>query len=154
MKLHIIAVGKRHDTALTEAINEYTVRLQRYWPLAWQLLSSPHAHMSPEEQRQRESAAILAALHPADIVILLDERGTEWSTPQLAQQMEAWRLRSERLVYIIGGAHGVTEEVRQRAHKVWALSPLVFPHHIVRLLLSEQLYRAATIIKGEPYHHS
>lgn len=154
MKILILAVGKRHDARLDAAITTYVLRLQRVWPLEWQFIPSPHAKLSPHEQKQAEAVGLLKAIRPDDMVVLLDERGIMWDTPQLAAFLDDAQHTAKRLVLVIGGAHGVTAEVAARAHKVWALSKLVFPHQIVRLVVAEQLYRASAILRGEPYHHS
>ncbi len=100
---------------------------------------------------QDESEAILRRLKPDDVVILLDERGKNMSSPELSELILAHTDR--HIVFIIGGAYGVNEEVRRRADVLWSLSRLVFPHQLVRLILSEQLYRAQEIARGGKYHH-
>lgn len=154
MKLAIIAIGKRHDPAIAAAITDYTQRLARKWPLTWRILPPPQADLSPAEQKQREAVALLAVLKPSDTVIVLDERGQQWNSLQLSAKLEAWQHTPDRVVFVIGGAHGVSAAVLARANAVWSLSPLTFPHQLVRLILAEQLYRAQTIARGEPYHHA
>ncbi|TAE69900.1 MAG: 23S rRNA (pseudouridine(1915)-N(3))-methyltransferase RlmH [Bacteroidetes bacterium] len=155
MKIDFIAIGKPHDASLQIAIAEFTKRLQHYASVQWHIIASPKktATAEPEVQKREEAKVLLAALEPTDWVILLDERGKLLNSVQLAQQIEKWQAGSKKLVFIIGGAFGVHEQVMQRANIIWSLSNLVFPHMIVRLLLAEQVYRAYTIIHNEKYHH-
>ncbi len=152
MKILIISVGKRHDAAFNDAIQQYEQRLQPTASIEWRLIapSSLHEQMA----RSTESRKIMATLKPSDMVWLLDERGEEVTSPALSNKLVVLKTHAiSRLVIIIGGAFGVDESVRTRANWMWSLSPLVFPHQIVRLLLIEQLYRASQIEKGTGYHH-
>ncbi|MGH7196952.1 MAG: 23S rRNA (pseudouridine(1915)-N(3))-methyltransferase RlmH [Candidatus Saccharimonadales bacterium] len=154
MKILLLAIGKRHDAKLAAAIDDYVARLQRYARVEWQFVPSPHATMSSDEQKERETAALMSQIKSDDYVVLLDERGQQWSTRQLAEELGEHELRgTNRVVFIIGGAYGVASELSSRADEVWALSKLILPHQLVRLVLAEQLYRAFTILRGEPYHH-
>lgn len=155
MKIDFIAIGKPHDASLQTAIAEFTKRLQHYATVQWQIIASPKktATAEPEVQKREEAKVLLAALEPADFVVLLDERGKLLSSVQLAHQLEKWQTSGKKLVFIIGGAFGVHEQIIQRANFIWSLSNLVFPHMLVRLLLAEQVYRAYTIIHNEKYHH-
>lgn len=155
MKIIIIAVGKKHDDKLVSAISKYEQRCQRYLPLEWRYIttkSTPSTDITT--LKRQESQKILSQLRPEDWVCLLDETGKEISTPQLAENIEHCKNNSiKNMVFIIGGAYGVDSSVIQRADFSWSLSPLVFPHQLVRLILTEQLYRAHTILAGEHYHH-
>ncbi len=153
MKIILLVVGKRHDATIVAAINDYTARLQRFATTEWVMVPAPHGHMSPEEQKGIESKKLLAQLKSDDTVVVLDERGTQWSSPEFANALTRWQHAAGRIVFIIGGAYGVTSELADRANAIWSLSSLVFPHQVVRLMLAEQLYRASTIIRGELYHH-
>jgi 23S rRNA (pseudouridine1915-N3)-methyltransferase len=113
----------------------------------------PHSVKTGAQGAQDESESIAKRLSPDDWVILLDERGKLFATPDLAGMLDSRLSQGKRVVLVIGGAFGVTDELRARANVVWALSPLVFPHQIVRLVVAEQVYRAQTILRGEPYHH-
>lgn len=152
MKQLLISVGKKHDPALVEAIEDYTARLQKLADTEW-LLLSPSGAEEPVARRT-ESAQILEKIMSNDFVVLLDERGKQLSSDALAVQYEVWQQLGKRLVFIIGGAHGVDGPLFQRADFVWSLSKHVFPHQIVRLLLAEQLYRAQMIQRNHPYHHT
>ena len=153
MKIVLISVGKRHDAAISVAINEYQKRLERALTVDWQFIA-PSSY-SEELARQAESAKILGTLKDSDMVWLLDERGEQISSPALSAKLTTLKFHAvSRLVIIIGGAYGVDDSVRQRANWTWSLSKLVFPHQIVRLLLIEQLYRATEIERGSGYHHA
>jgi len=151
MKQLLLSVGKKHDPLLAGAIEDYTGRLQRVFPAEW-LLLSPSGADEPTARRA-ESASILAKTDGNDFIVLLDERGREMSSRALAAHYQAWQQLNKRLVFIIGGSYGVSDELRERADVVWSMSQEVFPHQIMRLLLVEQLYRSQAIIDGHPYHH-
>lgn len=152
MKQLLISVGKKHDPHLVRAIDDYTARLGRHFPTEW-LLLAPSGADEPAARRA-ESVSIIAKIQSNDFVVLLDERGTQVSSEALAANYETWQGLNKRLVFIIGGAYGVSNELRARADFIWSLSQQVFPHQIMRLLLVEQLYRSQTIIDGHPYHHT
>jgi 23S rRNA (pseudouridine1915-N3)-methyltransferase len=153
MRLTLLCVGKKHDPLLVAAIDDYSRRLSHYYPVAWDIVPPGQGDMAAV--RTVEAKALLAKLKPDDYVILLDERGRQFDSPGLARQLEQQALSGRRsLVFVIGGAHGVSLAMTERANLIWSLSALVFPHQLVRLILAEQLYRAATISKGEHYHHA
>lgn len=154
MKVLLLAIGKRHDAELVAAIETYSKRLTHYATASWRLLEPAKGKLDAETTRRLESEVLAAELAPDDFVVLLDERGKELSSPQLAELLADKQQRAvKRVVFIIGGAFGVDAALRTRAQFVWSLSKLVFPHQLVRLILTEQLYRAFTITRGEPYHH-
>ncbi len=155
MNIHIIYVGRREARHLQPAIDEYAKRLTPFAALSWQaIVSQPTGDGSIESSRQKESALIEARLSPGDMVVLLDERGKQFDNRELADFLDGRRQQArQRLVFIIGGAYGVSEGLRQRADLVWSLSRLVFPHELVRLLLIEQLYRSSAILSNKAYHH-
>ena len=154
MKIVLLAVGKKHNADIAAAMHDYTARLQRFAPTEWVIVPTPKAATPPNEQKALESKKLLAQLKHGDVIVLLDERGQLWSSPEVAKQLAHYQQRAvPRLVFIIGGAYGVTSELAARATATWSLSPLVFPHMIARLLVAEQLYRASTILRGESYHH-
>ena len=152
MKQVLLSVGKRHDPALQAAIDDFTARLSREVETSWHLIK-PSGADEPTARRV-ESAAVLEFVRGDDFVVLCDERGKELSSESLAAQYDGWLTRPGRIVFVIGGAYGVDEALRARADYVLALSKLVFPHQVVRLVLAEQLYRARMIAKNHPYHHS
>lgn len=156
MKIQLWSVGKPHDTYVKTGIDDFSKRLNNYFPAQWQIIPVPKqsASLSDQLQKKAEATAIMQLLDKDDFLILLDERGKQFSSPELADILQKRANEStKRLVFLIGGAFGVDESITQRANLVWSLSKLVFPHMLVRLILSEQLYRACTILRNEKYHH-
>lgn len=152
MSLKILAVGKKHETWVLDGIERYQKRLKRPYDVEWVLL--PHSNFEADRARQEESGRILGRIDDRDFVLLLDERGNNITSPQLSNLLTTALEASRPVVFIIGGAYGVDETVYDRADFTWSLSGLVFPHQLVRLLLTEQIYRAQEIAAGNPYHHS
>lgn len=151
MAVKILAIGKKHERWVEEGIERYQKRLQRPFDVAWVLL--PHSAREGLAARQEESERILSRISADDYTVLLDERGKLLDSPAVSSVLLEPLERSRPVKVIIGGAYGVDETVHQRADMVWSLSPLVFPHQLVRLILMEQLYRAQEIARGNPYHH-
>ena len=149
--IRVIAVGKRHAAWIEAGIERYEKRLRRPYDVEWVFL--PHSQFTADRARQEESERILSRLKPEDFVILLDERGKNIDSPALSRLIEAEISHGRQIVVIIGGAYGVDDRVLGRANFVWSLSRLVFPHQLVRLILTEQLYRAQEIARGGGYHH-
>jgi 23S rRNA (pseudouridine1915-N3)-methyltransferase len=151
MPIKILSVGKKHESWVAEGIDRYQKRLRAPFLAEWVLL--PHSSLEGERARQEESERILSRLVPTDYVILLDERGKLIDSPHLSSLLAEQLHTSKTVVLIIGGAYGVDDTIHQRADYIWSLSPLVFPHQLVRLLVVEQLYRAQQIELGGAYHH-
>jgi len=151
MTIKVLAVGKKHESWVDEGISRYEKRLKKPFNLTWQLLN--HSSRENEAARTEESARILAKIDDHDFVVLLDERGKNVDSPALANKLRAPIDASRNVVIIIGGAYGVDPTVHARADFTWSLSKLVFPHQLVRLILTEQLYRAQDILAGGKYHH-
>ncbi|MES2630757.1 MAG: 23S rRNA (pseudouridine(1915)-N(3))-methyltransferase RlmH [Patescibacteria group bacterium] len=151
MSLHIIAIGKKHESWIQEGIERYQKRLKAPFNVEWILL--PHSSLEGLSARQEESQRILSRLDAYTYVVLLDERGKLVNSPAFSKLLEVQLDSSQKVVLIIGGAYGVTEEVRTKASFTLSLSPLVFPHQLVRLTLVEQIYRAQEIARGGAYHH-
>lgn len=151
MSLHIIAVGKKHESWVQEGIERYQKRLKAPFNVEWILL--PHSSLDGLSAREEESQRILSRLDAYTYVVLLDERGKLVDSPAFSKLLETQLDNSQKVVLVIGGAYGVTEEVRTRASFTLSLSPLVFPHQLVRLTLIEQIYRAQEIARGGAYHH-
>lgn len=143
----VIAVGKKHEDWVSDGIKRYQTRCKQPWSF------EPHSKLDSQQARQEESERILARLHPQDFVILLDERGQMFDSPTLSCQLNELFVQGKNITIVIGGAFGVSVALIQRANLVWSLSPLVFPHQLVRLILAEQLYRAQEIARGSKYHH-
>jgi len=151
MAIRILAVGKKHEAWVEDGIRRYETRLKRPFNVEWVLL--PHSSLDGLRAREDESERLLSRIKPDDFVVLLDERGKLLDSPALSSVLLSSLERSRPVVVIIGGAYGVDGTVHQRADLVWSLSPLVFPHQLVRLLLAEQVYRSQEIAAGHPYHH-
>jgi len=151
MTLRILVVGKKHEDWVTTGIERYQKRLKQPFTIEWVLL--PHSARDGLQARQEESERIAQRLPAHDYVILLDERGRAITSPGLSSLLLAPLESSRSVTIIIGGAYGVDDSIRQRANFTWSLSPLVFPHQLVRLILTEQIYRAQEIAAGGPYHH-
>ena len=153
MKFVIISVGKEKDEISDDLIFHFQSRILRYLPIEW-IFISHESLKDPPAQVGKESEKIISYLKKEDYVVLLDEKGREIKSESLAELIENRMVDStRRMIFIIGGAYGVSDVVHERANYIWKLSSLVFPHMLVRVILLEQLYRAMTIIKGEKYHH-
>ena len=154
MKLLILAVGNRMPSWITEGFNEYAKRMPREAKI--ELLEiKPEARNSGKTATQimeAEAQRIKAALPPSALCIALDERGATPTTKQLAQQMQDWMQQGRDVAFVIGGADGLHESVKQQAQQQLALSAFTLPHGMVRVLLAEQLYRAHSLMHNHPYH--
>ena len=157
MKIHFWSVGKPHESFVKEGVEMFTKRISNYFSVQWNIIPMPKnaGIMEGEMLKIKEGEAILSLLGKDDYLILLDERGKSISSEALAKLLEQRTVESTKnVIFLIGGAYGVSAEVMQRANFKWSLSPLVFPHQLVRLILSEQIYRACSIMRNEKYHHS
>ncbi len=153
MKVRLLLVGRTERGHVSEGLEHYLERVRR--SAGVEVVVLPEAGTGGAAQQARlEEPRILGALQPGERVVLLDERGRTLTSPQFAGQLGAWRDQGVRqVVFIIGGAYGVTDAVRERADLMLSLSAMTFPHQLVRLLFAEQLYRAFSILGGRPYHH-
>ena len=157
MKITLLVVGKTTDTIVENLTNVYIKRLEHYLDFQFQIipeLKNTKA-MSEAEQKQREGELILKAAHGASRVVLLDEKGSEYTSVEFSQKISGYMNSGQKsVVFVIGGPYGFSPEVYKAAHEKISLSKMTFSHQMVRAIFTEQLYRAFTIIKGEPYHHS
>ena len=155
MKTILLQVGKTANKHIQALLDDYQERISHYLP--FELITIPELrntkNLTPQQQKQTEGELIMRQLQPADHVVLLDEHGLQLRSLQLAQWLERKQSTLRRLVFVIGGPYGFSPDVYQRAQEQLSLSSLTFSHQMVRLVFTEQLYRACTIIKGEPYHH-
>ena len=157
MKIALWSLGKNHDSYVQEGIKEFTKRISRYFPVEWNLIPTPKnsSHLPESELKFKEGEIILQQLRPEDYLIALDENGRMLSSSELANFIQARASESKKtLVFLIGGAYGLDEQVLKRANFTLSLSALTFPHQLVRLILCEQVYRACSILRNEKYHHS
>lgn len=153
MKLSICSVGKSNESYIKEGVEQFTKRIGHYYPIDWQLIT-PSKLTEPTQIKKAEATSILKIIAVTDVLVLLDEKGKMLSSPGVAKLIQQKANQSaQRIVFLIGGAYGVDEEIKKRANFTWSISELVFPHMLVRLLLAEQLYRACSILANEKYHH-
>jgi 23S rRNA (pseudouridine1915-N3)-methyltransferase len=154
MKLLILAVGHKMPSWITEGFNEYTKRMPREAKIELlEIRPEPRTTGKTVVQIMEAEAQRIRAALPQDVLkIVLDERGQHWSTRQLAQQMQDWLGGGRDVAFIIGGADGLHESIRKEANQLLALSAMVLPHGMVRVLLAEQLYRAHSLLNNHPYH--
>ena len=135
----------------------FTKRIAHYYPVEWNILPTPRNSgiLSEMDLKKKEGETILGSLQKDDHLVLLDERGKQMTSVALANFLQSRANEStQRIIFLVGGAFGVSDTVQKRANHTWGLSDLVFPHQLVRLILAEQVYRACTIIRNEKYHHS
>lgn len=156
MKVSLIVIGKTDASYLSDAITEYKNRLVHYIP--FEMLVIPDIknakNLSENQQKEKEGELILKALQPGDCLVLLDEHGKEFTSLQFAAYMEKKMHNvAKRLVFLIGGPYGFSDAVYKAAAEKISLSKMTFSHQMIRLIFTEQLYRAMTILHNEPYHH-
>ncbi len=157
MKLSFWSVGKAHEPHVKEGVEMFTKRISNYFPVEWYIIPMPKnsGMLSEMDLKKKEGESILNFLSKDDYLVLLDERGKQLSSEAFATFLQARANESvKNIVFLIGGAYGVSDDVMKRANYKWSLSPLVFPHQLVRLILAEQVYRACSIMRNEKYHHS
>lgn len=156
MKITLLAIGKTDDAYINEGITRYTERVKHYLPFEMIILPDVKRTkgLTPEMQKKAEAKLILEQISPADIICLLDEKGTEYTSRAFADYItKTTNSSARRLIFIIGGPYGFDDDIYAKASHKISLSRMTFSHQMVRLIFSEQLYRAMTIIRGEPYHH-
>ena len=155
MKTILIQVGKTVNKHFQAGISDYVERICHYMPFEVVTISELKNTrcLTEQQQKQAEGEQILRLLHPSDSVVLLDEHGAEYRSIEFARWLEQKRNTARRLVFVIGGPYGFSAAVYQRANEQLSLSRMTFSHQMIRLTFTEQIYRACTIIKGEPYHH-
>lgn len=155
MKITLLVVGKTTDTHIELLIQEYQKRLTHYLPFALQIIPELKntKSITPEQQKQAEGELILRAITPNTDLVLLDEHGKEFRSVEFADYVQKRMSSGRDVVFVVGGPYGFSEGVYQRANGKISLSKMTFSHQMVRLFFVEQLYRAMTILRGEPYHH-
>lgn len=155
MKTQLILVGKTTNKHLATVIDDYVGRIGHYMPFSVVVvpeLKNTKA-LSEEQQKEREGELILQKIKPTDTLVLLDERGSELGSVAFSQWLQRKLSSARNLVFVIGGPYGFSKAVYNRADEQLSLSRMTFSHQLIRVVFAEQLYRACTIIKGEPYHH-
>lgn len=157
MKINFWTIGKEHESFVKEGIEMFTKRIANYYPVEWTIIPTPKnaGSMEPSILKIKEGEILVNLIRKDDFVILLDERGKSYTSETFSKFLEQRTIESTKnLIFIIGGAFGVSDVITKRANAQWSLSQLVFPHQLVRLILAEQVYRACSIIKNEKYHHA
>ena len=156
MKFQFWTVGKNHEPYVKEGIELFTKRISNYYTAEWNILPMPKnaGQLSEADLKKKEGEMITGFLQKEDYLVLLDENGKMLNSEGLANFIQQRANESNKnIVFLIGGAYGVSDDVKKRANYTWSLSKLVFPHQLVRLILAEQVYRACSINRNEKYHH-
>lgn len=156
MNIKLLAIGKTDDKYLAKLIQQYTKRLKHYTNFDIEVIPDikKSKHLSETLQKQKEGELILQKTTPADILILLDENGKNFTSLEFSSWLQKkFNTGMKQLIFVIGGPYGFSEEVYQRANQKIALSKMTFSHQMVRLFFVEQLYRGFSILRNEPYHH-
>lgn len=156
MKIKLICIGAVKDAAVNECIAKYAKRIPFYWP--FEIVNLPDVmtgkSVDASKQKELEGDKLLAEISNGDYLLLLDERGKNYTSRQFADYLDKRGIEGTRnLIMAVGGPYGFCKRVYDRADGMLSLSAMTFPHEIVRLFLVEQIYRAGTILRGEPYHH-
>ena len=156
MKIELAVIGKTSIGYLKQGIDEYIKRLKHYVPFEIKYIDDIKntKNISEDQQKRTEGAKILSLLDKSDFVVLLDEHGTEYTSMQYSSYIQKRMLSgAKKVVFVIGGPYGFSQEVYARANDKISFSKMTFNHEMIRLIFTEQLYRAYTIINHEPYHH-
>jgi 23S rRNA (pseudouridine1915-N3)-methyltransferase len=156
MKITLLQTGKTTEKYISEGVDEFSARIRKY--SGFEILTIPDLkntkNMPNQEQKIKEGRLIIEILNNEDYVVVLDEKGREFRTVEFSDQLsKILMLSKKRVVFVIGGPWGFSDEVYKRADLKISLSKMTFSHQLVRLLFAEQLYRALSVIKGDPYHH-
>lgn len=155
MKTVLLVVGKTTNPHFIASIKDYSDRINHYMP--FDIVTIPELkntkNIDEQTQKEKEGELIQKQLQPSDYVVLMDEHGTEMRSVEYARWLQQKKNTAKRLIIVIGGPYGFSENIYKRANDKVSLSKMTFSHQMVRLIFVEQLYRACTILKGEPYHH-
>lgn len=156
MKITLLAIGKTNAKYLQEGIDQYTKRLSHYIPFELKILPDVKTTkaLTSDKQKEMEEEMFMSAIQQGDWVTLLDERGKEFTSRDFASYIDKKMITiPKNLIFIIGGPYGFSKAMYDRANEKLSLSKMTFSHEMIRLFFVEQIYRAMTILKGEPYHH-
>jgi len=154
LNIELLAAGTKPPAWIATGISEYQKRLPRDWPLEIREIPVAKRRKGEPVTRpiQEEGERMLAAITPSSLVVTLDRKGRNWSTQELAKNLERWQLDFSKVQFLIGGPDGLSNNCLEVAAESWSLSNLTFPHFIVRILLAEQIYRAWSLLNNHPYH--
>ena len=156
MKVILLSVGKTDHPLLSQIIEDYRKRVNYYIPFEMRTVPDPknRKNLSEKEQKTEEAILLLKSLQPSDHVVLLDDKGKQYRSTEFARYLEKKsHTVSRQLVFVVGGPYGFATEMYDRAAETISLSKMTFTHQMIRLIFTEQLYRAMTITHNEPYHH-
>lgn len=151
MKIKIISIGNKMPAWINEAFDSYISKLNRDFTLQLIEINPKKKFDSIEQKKMSEAERILSHLDK-EFLIVLDEKGLQFTSQELAQKLKHWSEHFKHITFVIGGADGVHEDILHKANLVWSLSKSTFPHAFVRVLIAEQLYRAHSILENHPYH--
>jgi len=154
MRIFLIAIGNRMPSWVVEAYEEYSKRMPKEYKLELIEVNAIRRTKNVDTKSiiKKEGAALLSAIPKNCLVVLLDGKGQQWSTAELAQNLDKWSNTGQNIALLVGGPDGHDDKCKQLASLSWSLSRLTFPHSFVRILIAEQLYRASCILKNHPYH--
>ena len=153
MAIKLIVVGATKESFYKQSEQEYLKRLNKYCKLTYTYIPSSKRTTKKYDSLKSEEISLLKNIDSSDYLVLLDENGQEYSSRKFASKLNELLIHQSGVVFAIGGAFGFSENVKKRANAQWSLSKLTFPHHLVRTLFLEQLYRGFTILNGEHYHN-
>lgn len=156
MKIIILCIGKTDDKAIKNLIDYYKARLPRHWNFELVEISDVKntRNLTPDLIKKEEAKQFFHHIDPNDYVVLLDERGEQYTSREFASKIEQWQNNATKKVYfLVGGAYGFSKEIYQRANEKLSLSKMTFTHQMIRLFFVEQIYRADQILQGKPYHN-
>ena len=156
MKINLLCIGKTDDKKIAELISYYIIRMPKHWN--FELSEIPVAknarNLSVDLLKKEEAKLFFNQIENTDIVVLLDEKGKEFTSREFAQKLNNWQNNSiKRICFLVGGAYGFSEEIYNRANEKLSLSKMTFTHQMIRLFFVEQIYRADQILQGKPYHN-
>ena len=156
MKITLILIGKTEEAFIEQGLSLYLARLRHYTVIQVVVIPAlkDASSLTPQQVKEREAALVLKQLSPGSTLTILDEQGTELRSVEFSTQLQKWmNSGTKELVFLVGGAFGIADELKKRAAFQLSLSRLTFTHQMIRLIFAEQLYRAFTIIRNEPYHN-
>ena len=155
MKTTLVLIGKTVNKHFIANINDYCERISHYMPFDINVIPEIKntKNLTEQQQKEREGEMILKSVNTSDTVVILDEHGDDFRSVEFASWLQKKQNTARRLVFVVGGPYGFSQAVYKRANEKISLSKMTYSHQMVRVIFTEQIYRACTIIKGEPYHH-
>ena len=156
MKINLLCIGKTDDKEIKNLINYYLARLPRHWN--FEIIEIPDVknarNLTPDLLKKEEAKLFLNIIENTDLVVLLDEKGKQFTSREFAQKLDSYQNNSiKKICFLVGGAYGFSEEMYQRANEKISISKMTFTHQMIRLFFVEQIYRADQILQGKPYHN-